>query len=151
MKYQFVLIIASISLIQAKIYSVCELSLELYLRHKISKVEIPYHICIAAERSYLNTRHSDGQEFLGLFKIGSDFWCGRKNAGGYCNVKCSYLENDDISDDVKCASMILHNRGITAFGLINKICDKYHEEVTHCFENSLQRNSKNHETPEILM
>lgn len=151
MKYQLVILFASISLIQAKIYSVCELSLELYLAHKISKVEIPYHICIAAERSNLNTRHSHGQEYLGLFKIGSDYWCGRRNAGGYCKVKCSYLENDDISDDVRCASMILHNRGITEFGLINNICDKYHEEVTQCFEKSLQRNRKNHETPEIIM
>ena len=151
MKYQLVILLASISLIQAKIYSVCELSLELYLRHKINKMEIPYHICIAAERSDFNTRHSHGQEYLGLFKIGSDFWCGRGFAGGYCKVKCSYLENDDISDDVKCATMILHSRGITAFGLINNICDKYHEEVTHCFEKNLQRSSKNHETHEIIV
>lgn len=151
MKYHIIILIF-FTIVESKIYSLCELSLELYLRHRISKDEIPYHICIAAEKSDFNTRDSYGREYLGLYKIGSESWCGQRNPDGLCRVKCSYLENDDLSDDVKCASMILQNYGLTTWGLINNICHKYHEQVTRCLENRINRNGfENLETTEIKL
>lgn len=127
----------------------CELTRELYSRHQVNLDEIPYHLCIADYRSNFNTRHSLGRQHFGLYKISSETYCGVNGPGGLCEVKCGLLENEDISDDVKCAKIILHNHGISAWGLINRICDKYYEQMSRCLGRNANENYRNLETPEI--
>lgn len=58
------------SLIDAKIYSMCELALELKNLHSIPIDEIYKHICIIGD-----IRHTDNKRpgFLGLYRIGSEW------------------------------------------------------------------------------
>lgn len=108
----FLLIFASFELIHGKEFEQCEFVRELYEKHKVPREEIYKHLCIV---STLLTSH-DNFGHLGIYGIGSTWWCGQNAPGGSCNVTCGNLLDDDIADDVACANLIMAQQGVEAFG-----------------------------------
>nr|P37156.1 RecName: Full=Lysozyme C I; AltName: Full=1,4-beta-N-acetylmuramidase C [Tachyglossus aculeatus aculeatus]AAB20832.1 lysozyme I [Tachyglossus aculeatus=echidna, milk, Peptide, 125 aa] [Tachyglossus aculeatus]1JUG_A Chain A, LYSOZYME [Tachyglossus aculeatus] len=76
-------------------------------------ITLPNWVCTAFHESSYNTRatnhNTDGSTDYGILQINSRYWChdgktpGSKNA---CNISCSKLLDDDITDDLKCAKKI---------------------------------------------
>lgn len=112
-----------------KQFSKCEFVKELHRLHEIPKEDIYKHLCIA--QSLHTGRNSDG--FLGLYGIGSQWWCGKDKKGGDCNVKCSNLIDDDIADDVQCANLIFSNHGFQGWLVNEDHCrSEYEEKANEC-------------------
>jgi len=100
----------NLTFLNAKLFDQSELATELFEIHKIARKDIYKHICIA---NTLNTAHNSFYDgFIGIYRIGQQWWCGQESAGGGCNVKCSDLIDDNIADDVACASLILSQDGL---------------------------------------
>lgn len=97
------------SKVQGKNFTVCEIVQELDNLHSIPRDEIYKHLCIVG--SFIHTGKSY-QGFLGMYRIGSEWWCGKNAPGGNCNVTCSDLLDDDIADDVACAQKIIESHGV---------------------------------------
>ena len=97
------------SKVHGKIFTVCELVKELDDLHSIPRDEIYKHLCIVG--TLIHT-HQNNQGFHGIYKIGSEWWCGKNAPGGNCNVTCSALLDDDIADDVVCAQKIIDSHGL---------------------------------------
>lgn len=104
----------------ARLFDECEFALELFERHLVPREEIYKHFCIA------NTLHTAKQwnGFTGIYAIGSQWWCGADGPAGGCNVKCSDLLDDDIEDDVKCASLILSQQGLQGWSRSERACQQ---------------------------
>ena len=105
------LIVVAFELIYAKTFDQCELAVELFEKHKVPRDEIYKHLCIV---STLHTEKNVG-DHLGIYGIGSKWWCGEDEPSGGCNVTCSDLLDDDIADDVACANLILSKQGVEAW------------------------------------
>ena len=121
------LIILNCDLMMTKHFDLCEFALELFETHEIPRDEIYKHLCIV---SSLHTGRSD-RGHLGIYNIGSLWWCREDEPGGSCNVTCSNLLDDDIADDVACANLILSQQGVEAFGTTIRHCKKAYEEKTN--------------------
>ena len=81
-----------------------------------------------------NTRYNF-DSFLGIFKIGEQWWCGRDgHPGGICNIKCSSLTDDFIADDVKCVQEVIKRHGIGTWHLSQDTCYQDFKDVTKCLE-----------------
>lgn len=102
-----------------KIFSECEFVEELYKTHEIPCDEIYKHFCIA--NTLLHTS-ANNAGFIGIYKIGTQWWCGEEEPGGNCNVKCSDLLDDDIADDVACANKVLESHGLDGWGRTEDSC-----------------------------
>lgn len=104
----------------AKEFNECEFAQELFARHLVPREEIYKHFCIA------NSLHTakEYEGFKGIYAIGSRWWCGADQAGGGCNVKCSDLLDDDIEDDVRCASLILSQQGLSGWSRSESACQR---------------------------
>lgn len=98
-----------VSKVHGKIFTVCELVQELDDLRTIPRDEIYQHLCIIGEMMHT---HKNRVDFVGLYSIGSKWWCGQDGPGGNCNVTCSDLLDDEISDDVACAQKILDSHGL---------------------------------------
>ncbi|XP_063706443.1 lysozyme C, milk isozyme-like [Culicoides brevitarsis] len=86
---------------QAKYYATsCELMQDIVNVSDASLHEAAKWSCIGQ----LSTTYNENG-FLGVFGIGSEWWCS-PNGGGICNVKCSDLLDDDIADDFRCAKRV---------------------------------------------
>lgn len=114
----------------AKIYEECELARELHVQHNVPVYEVPQHLCVV---NHLKDTSASG-DYLGLYKIGSQWWCSKSGIGGLCNIECSKLTNDDISLDVQCASMILNAQGLGAWNQNQESCRKYYAKTTKCLK-----------------
>lgn len=123
------LITLSFEFTLAKRFDQCELAIELYEKHEVPRDEIYIHLCIV---STLHTsRNSDGH--LGIYSIGSRWWCGNDAPGGSCNVTCADLLDDDIADDVFCANLIMSQQGVEAWGETAARCKyRYGNETEKC-------------------
>ncbi|XP_014290445.1 lysozyme isoform X2 [Halyomorpha halys] len=93
----------------------CELAREL-LWLGLSRTAIPDWVCLIEAESHMQTDLvtgplSDGSSNLGLFQINSKIWCGVKEPGGDCNVKCSQLVTRGIKKSVNCAEIIFEKMG----------------------------------------
>lgn len=107
----------------------CEFVSELYSSHEIPREDLYKHLCIAKELHTAN----DNSGFLGVYGIGSQWWCKHDKPGGDCNVKCSDLVDDEIADDVQCAKVILKLQGLAAWGISEDTCrNKSHEKAEGC-------------------
>ena len=115
----------------AKVYEHCEFAEELFYTHDVPKDEIYKHVCIG---EYLHTGKTRGGH-AGIYSIGTQWWCGEDEPGGSCKVKCSDLTDDDISDDVKCASLILNQQGLSSWGKTQDSCmNGFYEKTSECLK-----------------
>lgn len=123
----------------SKVFEVCEFAEELHKRHNIPQKEIFKHFCIAGNN--LDTTKSTETGYVGIYGVGSKWWCGQNEAGGGCNIKCSNLLDDDITDDVECMQVIFDNQGLFAWAKNRDQClVHYDRKVSDCFANMCFQN-----------
>lgn len=131
MRLILVLIALSFELGVTKKYKMCEFAQEIFEKHNVSRSDIFKHMCISSVS--LDTS-SDGT-LLGIYGIGSEWWCGEKEPSGGCNLKCSKLIDDDLSDDVACVKKILSQQGLLAWDVTEQDCIEEHRHyVSECLE-----------------
>jgi hypothetical protein len=137
--------------VYGKIYNKCELAQELKHKHSIPDDLIAIYTCIAERQSNFNTEAvGDGYHF-GMYQLSSEFWCSTYGAGKACNLECSDLLDDDISDDLACMDVILeeHQRlsgdGFNAWPSYRGCKAKKHTYVSECFDGSYT--AKKYEKP----
>uniref|UniRef100_A0A1B0CTG4 lysozyme n=1 Tax=Lutzomyia longipalpis TaxID=7200 RepID=A0A1B0CTG4_LUTLO len=138
---------------RAKIYDRCELAQELVYKHHVPIEEVATWVCIAKHESNFNTSavghlNADGSGDHGLFQISDIYWCSPPGKGWVCGLSCAQLEDDDISDDVKCMRKIYaeHQRlsgdGFNAWAVYSPHCrgraEKY---IDGCFTEDDQDNA----------
>ncbi|CAO1385437.1 unnamed protein product [Diamesa hyperborea] len=132
MKYLVVLLLM-MNLILAKEYKRCQLAKELIWKHNMPLKNIGLLVCIAELRSNLNTTFNKSKSY-GLFHLS---WCTQNKEGGGCDMNCSDLIDDDITDDVKCVKRILNLVGFKAWGS-KEFCNSTSKEIIkECFGNVL--------------
>lgn len=118
----FVLIVVSFELASAKKYEICEFAKEAFVKYHVPRDEIFRHICIA--QPSLDTS-SDGT-LVGIYQIGKQWWCGEDEPKGGCNLKCSKLLDEDLTDDVECVTKILKQQGLDAWDTNDSECIEEH-------------------------
>jgi hypothetical protein len=99
------------------------------VKHEVPRDEIYKHLCIA---NALHATHHNEYGYVGIYKIGSEWWCGQYAPGGHCNIKCSDLVDDDIADDIACANKILASSGLEAWRTTDSRCRRYTQTVDDC-------------------
>lgn len=93
----------------AKYYNTkCNLIQEIMQVSNVSAEEAAKWSCVGQ----MSTHYDSGSGFVGVFQIGSQWWCSPEG-GGICNVNCSSLLDDDIADDFACAQKIYKGFGNT--------------------------------------
>lgn len=113
----------------AKLFTECELVLELFEKHRVLQAEIYKHVCVTRN---LNTGYDNSGNGRGIYSI-SEHWCGLREQNRSCKMTCNDLLDDDITDDVKCASLILSEQGVQAWRKNEEDCRKnYEKTVTDC-------------------
>lgn len=116
-----------------KVFGRCELAHKLYNVHGFSYQSTAKFVCIAQHESNLNTEavgrlNLDGSLDHGIFQISDIYWCSRWGSGKGCNLSCSQLQNNDISDDVECLKIIfneqqrLYGDGYSAWTMHQRYC-----------------------------
>lgn len=126
-KFTLILIVLSFELVLSKKYKDCDFAEELFIKHDVPLDEVYMHLCIGQS---LHTAHQNhGSAFLGIYAIGTQWWCGQDTQGGNCNIKCSDLLDDDIADDVACANKILASHGLQGWQKTEADCRKKYERV----------------------
>ncbi|XP_028895173.2 lysozyme 1 [Zeugodacus cucurbitae] len=129
--------------IQTRRLQRCELAGQLYILD-VPKSELSLWLCIAHYESRYNThvvgnRNADGSGDYGLFQISSRYWCQPDNSTKYyafneCNVNCSNLLLDDITEAVVCARTIQRRQGWSAWSVYSVYCNRTLNEVDDCFD-----------------
>ncbi|XP_075227500.1 uncharacterized protein LOC142327961 [Lycorma delicatula] len=107
-KMRLMLFALMVSTVYCKIYDRCEFAEELKNKHGISGDELEKWVCIAKYESNFDTAavnyYSNDH---GIFQISELFWCNKNgNERKACHINCDDLEDDDITDDLKCAKKI---------------------------------------------
>lgn len=128
----FIFLVVSSKTVTCKVFEKCEFAEELYLNQLVPANEIYQHLCVAG----LNTNIYKGNlDYLGIYAIGDQWWCKWNGEGGGCNINCSKLYDEDISDDVVCMKTILEQQGVGSWGHTKKSCLKQHlKTVTECLK-----------------
>lgn len=67
-----------------------------------------------------------------MFQVSERWWCGKREIGGNCKVKCQDLQTD-IDLDAKCGRLILKMSGLGAWS-VNHACKNVNEDIDDCFE-----------------
>lgn len=131
----FVAITSILHLCSAKVFTECELAQELFERHTIPRDDIYKHLCVAYG---LKTDEIDGGSaktgHLGIYRVGAKWWCGHDEPAGTCNMLCSDLLDDDITDDVKCAIHIFSSHKLDGWGKTETGCQKHKKTVDDCLK-----------------
>lgn len=71
-------------------------------------------------------------------QLNSRAWCSTtEENGGNCDIQCSDLIDDEITDDIKCAKQIITAEGIDAWGLTKDCLAISKAILKECFENVL--------------
>lgn len=96
--------------IECKHFSRCQLAMELHNVHGYSLDTLPTWMCIIKHVSNYNSAHQQGLA-NGIFAIYQG-WCGVDSYTGGCQLICSNLLDDSISDDVTCAKHIFRQHQI---------------------------------------
>ncbi|KAJ8287336.1 hypothetical protein GJAV_G00050370 [Gymnothorax javanicus] len=114
----------------AKVFGRCELARTLNNKGMAGYwgVSLGGWVCLAQWKSSYNTQatnlNTDGSTDYGIFQINSRRWCndGGRTANG-CNINCSSLLKDDISDAITCAKRAARrSRGIGAWAAWREHC-----------------------------
>lgn len=128
-----------------KQFDKCEMRNTLLNTYGISKSKASSLVCVGYHRSKLRTNFEDGQrgdKYFGLFAISGKWWCGINEPRNQCQVNCSALLDDDITDDIDCASIILDAIGIGGWGQTRGNCANIKKELELCL---------NDETKDLLI
>lgn len=102
-----VIVLVTATLLEAKVYEKCELAKELSEVHGMSWEDVATYVCIAERQSNFNTQAVGEGLYYGMYQMSSEFWCDNYYAGKACNLHCSSLIDDDISDDLSCMRTII--------------------------------------------
>ncbi|XP_075975947.1 lysozyme-like [Anticarsia gemmatalis] len=109
----------------AKTFSKCELVYELR-RQGFPEYQMKDLVCLVEAESSFQTNikggpNTDGSYDWGLFQINDRYWCNAANwPGKGCDVRCSDLLLDDITQASSCAKKILAYQGLDAwYGWVN--------------------------------
>lgn len=124
-----ILVVVIIAQSEAKNFTLCEFAKEVYSEHKLPLSEVIQHVCIAEKQSGFTTSGSLSDSFLGIYRFGKQWWCGE---GGVCVETCDKLIDDDIADDVKCASFALNSGGLGTWSISESSCRVYFQKVAEC-------------------
>jgi len=135
MKFIIIVLLVSVNCVVSRKFESCALAKELVGHQNLPKAEAKHHLCISQKRAELETNTKNSNEY---YQISSRWWCGAEGlpAGG-CNIQCSDLLNEDITDDVKCAKQIYHHGDgkLSAWGLTESDCESVLNKVADaCFE-----------------
>lgn len=132
----FLLIALSFELATAKKYTQCELAQELHGEHNVTRENLYKHLCVVVRS--LSTGEVREGGFLGIYGIGTKWWCGKwGDVSGSCNMMCSNLVDDDIADDVACAKKVFEDFGLAGWGQTDGYCRLWYEdEADECFTSS---------------
>ncbi|XP_072900919.1 lysozyme C-1-like [Hemitrygon akajei] len=123
-------------LVNAKIYQRCELArtLKRFGLDGYYNCSLANWVCMAFYESRYNTtavnpnkRHGAVVSTdYGIFQINSKWWCNdgkTQGAKNICRIPCAKLLNDDLSDDSRCAKLIVKdNKGMKAWVAWKKYC-----------------------------
>lgn len=123
------LVLVTIAQSEAKNFTLCEFAKEVYSEHNLPLSEVIQHVCVADKQSRLRTSGSLSDSFLGIYRFGKEWWCGEK---GVCVKTCDKFIDDDIADDVRCASYALHNGGLRTWSIAESSCRVYFDKVAGC-------------------
>ncbi|XP_060539454.1 lysozyme C, milk isozyme-like [Pantherophis guttatus] len=101
---------------EPKIFSRCEVASILKQHSLDTYITLDMWICISYYASKYNTQAVNKQKnyrsrYYGIFQISSDWLC-RDNQEGMnslCGKPCSAFTDDDITDDIACAKIIMAN------------------------------------------
>ncbi|CAG0886937.1 unnamed protein product [Darwinula stevensoni] len=123
-----------------KIYERCELAREFHYTHGLDRNGLGNWVCLAYYESSYNTNavggpNGNGSYDYGIFQINDGFWCYPPDTHADCNMSCSSLTDNDITNDVTCAKLIYNRHGFEAwYGWINN-CQGTNVEswVSDCF------------------
>lgn len=110
-----------------KVFQQCNFVKELYENHIVPVNEIYKHVCVSqygSNSSYNTTGHSGNKEYLGIYNVGSEWWCSWDGHGDGCNMNCNSLLDDDITDDVVCMQIIMAQHGVAGWSINNSYCLK---------------------------
>lgn len=136
---KFVMILAAVlfSVVSARLYEKCELAQELFQKYKIPLEKVGPIVCIAESQARLRTEAmliQGKNKFFGLFQVGSEWWCNEDETPGKgCNLQCSKLLHDDITDDVECLNAILKEHSLkSGFGDGAKCLARANLDIEHC-------------------
>lgn len=111
----------------------CDFVAELYKDHNVTQDDLFKHLCVVTSLHTDYNKHRFHHDHVGMYSIGTKWWCGMDGPGGSCNVSCAGLLDDDIADDVFCASLILSQQGTEAFGKSLERCvNEYKPIVDIC-------------------
>ncbi|XP_061507566.1 lysozyme c-1-like isoform X1 [Anopheles gambiae] len=148
------------SLIDAKIYTKCELAKQL-TANGISRTYQGHWVCLAIAVSGLDTTKTTMLPNLtanyGIFQINSKEWCRVGYKGGKCNMKCegnsvpsvafpcgisslnyyfpsiADLVTDDITNAIKCSKIIQQQNGFNEWVMWQKKCKgKELPDIANC-------------------
>nr|BBE08151.1 C-type lysozyme [Plautia stali] len=118
----------------------CELARQL-LWLGLSTSEIPDWVCLIDAESHMQTDLitgplSDGSSNYGLFQINNKRWCGEKDRGGDCAVKCSQLAAKNIKRSIDCAMVIFKEMGGFSYwkGWRQNCQEKQLPNLNECFD-----------------
>lgn len=134
MKSVLVILLVNICLCSGKKYTECELSKELFNLHTIPRDDIYKHLCVAHG---LQTDEIHGTHF-GIYRVGTQWWCGQTEPAGTCNMVCSNLLDDDIADDVACANHIFSSHRLEGWGKSESRCSGYKKIVNDCLNDDAE-------------
>ena len=109
----FVLCLLGPQSAEAKKFTRCELSK--LLQEKFNKSFLSNWICLVQYESNFETAKvgniTSGGFKYGLFQISGKEYCTVGRKGGLCNKKCEDFTNDNIDDDIECATLTFQNEG----------------------------------------
>lgn len=114
---------------EAKNFTLCEFAKEVYSEHYLPLSEVIQHVCVADTQSGLRTSGSLSASFLGIYRFGKKWWCGEE---GVCLKTCDKFIDDDIADDVRCASFALNNGGLRTWSIDESSCRVYFDKLAKC-------------------
>ncbi|XP_053674624.1 lysozyme c-1-like [Anopheles nili] len=125
----------------AKMFGACELARVLF-NNGFPKSQLADWICLVGresrfDTSALNKKNADGSSDYGLFQINNRYWCkNSKFRANDCNVDCTALLDDDITDDMRCIKLIHKRHGFGAWVAWSKYCKgkTSMESINECFK-----------------
>ncbi|XP_066506349.1 lysozyme C-like [Hoplias malabaricus] len=128
MKVWVLLLLVTVA--SAKTFTHCELAriLKESWMSSYAGLNLANWVCLANAESEYKTNainhNKDGSTDYGIFQINNRWWCsdGQFSSHNGCQISCSQLMTDNISDAIQCAKTIVSQQGISAWVGWNNHC-----------------------------